>query len=222
MKWGFRLLVMLITYSSAMAYGQETGVCKVATEPSPQLQGLTALTDYDVAPMELLFSDQGVNVYSATSYRRPHPMQWISENGLTVILVFETETARQKEIAHLQGNSSLPARIGFPQHIENLKYAMLNLFGPSEGFVRDLEFFQPKQCVTAEQVNLAVMLWLDYSDRTVWDMPGLHATTTGPNWITGFSAQGFLLPAGQNPFYLRIRSAMLRKVQSYVAAHPEE
>ena len=103
--------------------------CKAATQHVTFPLNATALTDYDVAPLEFLFSDHGVDVYSATSYRRSYPLEWIRENGVTAIIVYQDETVRQKQIESLRKSGSLPYRVGFPQHFENIKYSMINFFG---------------------------------------------------------------------------------------------
>lgn len=212
-------LILFCLWLSCAVSGQTVDSCKSAAEPTPHLNNLVALTDYDIAPMEFLFSYQGVDVYSATSYRRPDPEKWISQNGLTVILVYQAEAARQKQIAYLRSQTSLPARIGFPEHIENLKYAMLNFFGPSAAYVRDLEYFEPKQCVTPNEEMLASSLWMSYSDLQIWRMSGLHAYKKGPNWITGFYVPALLVSAKANPLYVKIHNAMVDKVRSYLALH---
>jgi hypothetical protein len=175
-----------------------------------------ALTDYDVAPLEFLFSDRGVDVYSATSYRRPYPLPWVRDNGVTVIIVYQDEVARQKQIESLRKSNSLPSRAGFPQHRENMKYSMINFFGPSASFVRDLEYFEPKPCVSSSEENLAGRLWMHYSDFQVWAMPGLHASKDGPNWITGFYSPDLIVSAKDNPMYVMIHNMMADKVKEYI------
>jgi hypothetical protein len=179
------------------------------------------MTDYDVAPLEFLFTDHGVDVYSATSYRRPYPLQRINDNGLTAVLVYQDETSRQKQIQHLRESESLPSRVGFPQHLENIKYARINFFGPGGSFVRDLEYFEPKPCVSPEEEKLAGQLWMQYSDFQVWAMPGLHANKNGPNWVTGFYSPYLVANAMETPVYARIHNTMVAKIQEYMSQNPD-
>lgn len=182
----------------------------------------TAATDYDVAPLEFLFLDQGVEVYSATSFRRPYPLQWIRENGATAIAFYQDESARQRVIESLRKVGSLPSRVGFPQHLENIKYAMINFFGPSASFVRDVEYFEPKPCVTPSEEKAAGRLWMHYSDFQVWNMPGLHASKNGPNWVTGFYSPYLIADAKSDPMYVRIHNMMADKVKEYMTQHPDQ
>jgi hypothetical protein len=203
------------------ASAQTPGACEAATQRLTVPPKATAVTDYDVAPLEFLFSDHGVDVYSATSYRRPYPLQWIRENGVTAIIVYQDETARQKQIESLRKNGSLPSRPGFPQHLENIKYSMINFFGPSGSFVRDLEYFELKECVSSSEEKLAGLIWMHYSDFQVWAMPGLHASKDGPNWVTGFYIPDLIVSAKDNPVYVKIHNMMADKVREYIARNPD-
>jgi hypothetical protein len=204
-----------------MAFAQASDTCKSAVGRAIIPKGATALTDYDVAPLEYLFSEDGVDFYSATSYRRSDPVQWIRENGLTAIIVYQDETTRLKQIEHLRESNSLAARIGFPQRLNNLKYAMINFFGPGSRFVRDLEYFEPKPCVTSSDESLAGELWMRYEDFEIWRMPGLHAAKNGPNWLTGFYTPALIADATRNPTYARIHNVMADKLRIYLSAHTD-
>jgi hypothetical protein len=214
-------VTLLVTSMGFPACAQTSGACKTAMEHANIPKIATAVTDYDVAPLELLFSDQGIEVYSATSFRRPHPLQWIRENGATAIIFYQGENARQKVIGPLRKRGSLPSRVGYPQHLENIKYAMVNFFGPSASFVRDVEYFEPKQCVSPSEEKEAGLLWMDDSDFQVWNMPGLHASKNGPNWITGFYSPYLIADAKGNPLYVKIHNMMADKVKEYMAQHPD-
>lgn len=204
------------------AYAQTPVVCKVAMERANIPAGAVATTDYDSAPLEFLFSDHGADVYSATSYRRPYPLKWISENGATAIIVYQDEAARQRQIELLRKTAdSLPARVGVQQHLENLKYAMVNFFGLSASFVRDLEYFEPKPCVSASEEKQAEGLWMNYSDLQIWSMSGLHASKNGPNWITGFYSPYLIASAKENPMYIKIHNMMAEKVKEYLIENPD-
>lgn len=192
----------------------------LATRRAAVPESATALTDYDVAPLEFLFSKSGVDVYSATSYRRSDPLQWIQENGLTAIIVYQDEVARQRQIESLRQSGSVPARVGFPQHLENIKYAMVNFFGPSASFVRDLEYFEPKPCVSSSEESLAGLLWMQYADFEIWRMPGLHAAKNGPNRVTGFYTPGLVVDAKGNPMYVKIHNMVADKLRAYLSQHP--
>jgi hypothetical protein len=213
------LLVLTCLCLPASAQTPET--CKVATQRATVPENATAVTDYDVAPLEFLFSDHGRDVYSATSYRRPYPLKWISENGITAIIFYQDEVARQKQIESLRKSKSLPSRLGFPQHLENIKYAMVNFFGPSGSFVRDLEYFEPKSCVSSSEEKEAGLLWMHYSDFEVWALPGLHASKNGPNWITGFYSPYLIVSAKDNPNYVKIHNMMADKVKEYLTQNPD-
>jgi len=199
------------------AFGQEPEPCKIAMQRAAIPPGMTVVTDYDVAPLELLFTDHGADVYSATSYRRPDPLQWIRDNGVTAIIVYQDEDARQRQIESLRKSGSLPSRIGFPQHVENIKYAMINFFGPSASFVRDIEYFEPKPCVSASEETEARQLWMTYSDTRAWAMPGLHASKNGPNWVTGFYSPYLIANARDNPVYVKVHNIMVQKVKEYMS-----
>lgn len=199
------------------AYAQDSKPCKIATQRANVPQLPTAFTDYDVAPMEFLFSERGVDFYSATSYRRPYPMAWIRENGLTVVAIYQDESARQEKIGALRKQGSLTFAVGRPQHLENLKYAMINFFGPGASFVRDIEFFEPKPCVTPTEIKMAGRLWMQYADFEIWGMNGLHAYKDGPNWITGFYSPYLAYPASDNSVYVKIHNLMTKKVRDYIA-----
>lgn len=214
---GFIGYLLVLACFSAVAFAQIPDVCKSATEPTIIPKGATALTDYDVAPLELLFSQDGIDVYSATSYRRSDPLGWIRENGVTAILVYQDEAARQRQIDHLRNSNSIPARVGFPQHIENIKYAMVNFFGPASSFVRDLEYFEPKPCVSSSEESLAGLLWMRNEDFEIWRMPGLHAAKSGPNWVTGFYSPALIVNAKDNPIYEKIHNIMMDKLRAYLS-----
>jgi hypothetical protein len=193
--------------------------CNTVTQHVTMPPGFIATTDYDVAPLEFLFSDNGMDVYSATSYRRTYPLEWIRENGMTVIVFYQDEKVRQRQIASLRKDNS-PARLGYPQHFENIKYSMINFFGPSAAFVRDVEYFQPKPCVSSSEEHLAGLLWMHYSDFQLWAMPGLHASKNGPNWITGFYSPYLIVSAKDNPTYVKMHNVMADKVKEYIANNP--
>jgi hypothetical protein len=180
-----------------------------------QSSALRQPADYDIAPLEFLFSEDGQDVYSATSYRRPDPLQWIRDYGATAIIVYEDESMRQKHIESLRNSGSLPSRVGFPQHLENIKYSMVNFFGPSASFVRDLEYFEPKACVSSSEEKLAG-LWMHYSDFQVWAMPGLHGSRNEPNWVTGFYSPHRIVSAKDNPMYVKIHNMVADKVKQYI------
>ena len=219
MRKCFGLAIVLASFCLA-ASAQAPQACKTATERVVFPKKFVAITDYDVAPLEFLFSDHGVDFYSATSYRRPHPLEWIRENGATAIIVYQDEAARQKQIDSLrEGSGSSPFQFaGFPQHWDNTKYAMVNFYGPGASFVRDVEYFQPTPCVTASDVKLAKLSgWMDYSDLLIWDTPGLHAFKHGPNWVTGVYSSALIVEAKGNPMYIKIHNMMADKVKEYTA-----
>ena len=207
--------------TQAQAPTEALGACAAVTQRASFPEGMIATTDYDSAPLEFLFSDQGVDVYSATSYRRPYALQWISDHGLTAIILYQDEDARQRQIDRLRKSESLPSRFGFPQHLENTKYAMVSFFGPGASFVRDLEYFEPKPCVSPDEEKLAGQLWMHYSDFQVWAMPGLHASKRGPNWVTGFESPYLIVSAKGNPIYVKIHNMMTAKVQEYMSKNPD-
>ena len=214
--------ILAFVFIGSLAYAQTPEVCKVAMERASISAGVVATTDYDTAPLEFLFSDHGVDFYSATSYRRPYPLKWISENGETAVMVYQDEAARQRQIELVRNTAdSLPGRIGFQQHLENLKYAMVNFFGPSVSFVRDVEYFEPKPCVSPSEEKQAEGLWMNYSDLQVWGRPGLHASKNGPNWITGFYSPYLIVSAKDNPIYVKIHNMMAEKVKDYMAKNPD-
>ena len=212
---------LILVYCGLLSSAQQSEVCKLATERSSVPKSAVATSDYDVAPMEFLFSDDGVDVYFATSYRRSYPLQWIKENGATAIVIYQNETVRQRVIQRLRKAGGLPSRVGFPQHLENIKYSMINFFGPSGEFVRDVEYFEPKPCVTHSEEQLAGQLWMDYSDFQLWAMPGLHASKDGPNWVTGFYSPYLIASAKSNPLYVKIHNAMVEKVSAYLSQNPD-
>ncbi len=216
-KHSYFLLALSSFCFSASAQTPEA--CKAATQHVTVPPNTTALTDYDVAPLEFLFSEKGTDIYSATSYRRPYPLQWIGENGITVIFILQDETMRQKLIEGLR-KQTRPFRAGFPQHPENVKYFMVNFFGPGQEFVRDVEFFEPKSCVTSAEEHLAGILWMHYSDFQVWAMPGLHASKNEPNWVTGDYSPYLGESARNNPLYVKIHNMMADKIKEYIARNP--
>ena len=213
---------LAFVFMCSLAYAQTPEVCEIAMERTNISVGAVATTDYDTAPLEFLFSDHGADVYSATSYRRSYPLKWISENGATAIIVYQDEAARQRQIELLRKTAdSLPARVGIQQHLENLKYAMVNFFGPSAAFVRDIEYFEPKPCVSPSEGKQAEALWMSYSDLQIWALPGLHASKSGPNWITGFFSPYLIVSAKDNPIYMKIHNMMAEKVKEYLAKNPD-
>jgi hypothetical protein len=175
-----------------------------------------ALTDYDTAPLELLFSESGQDIYSATSYQRPDPLQWIHDHGTTVVIVYQDASVRQRQIESLRKSGSLLLRVGFPQHLENIKYSAINFFGLSASFVRDIEYFEPKTCVTSSEEKMAELMWMHYSDFQTWASPGLHASKNEPNWVTGFYSPYLVVSAKENPMYIKIHNVMSDKVKSYM------
>jgi hypothetical protein len=222
-RW-LSLFVMAIL--PIILYAQDSPVdsyipCAKATEHMTVPIHTTALTDYDVAPLEFLFSEKGADIYSATSYRRPYLLQWIRENGITVIIILQDETMRQKLIEGLR-KQTRSFRAGFPQHLENVKYFTINFFGPDQGFVRDVEFFQPKPCVTHSEERLAEILWMHYSDFQVWAMPGLHASKNEPNWVTGDYSPYLGESARNNPLYVKMHNMMSAKINEYMGKHPKK
>lgn len=99
---------------------------------------------------------------------------------------------------------------------------MINFFGPSASFVRDVEYFEPKACVTHSDLEIARQLWMHYDDFQVWAMPTLNAWKNGPNWVTGFdSSDSLIVSAKENPVYVRIHNTTVDKVKKYMAQNPD-
>jgi hypothetical protein len=157
-----------------------------------------------------------MDFYSATSYRRDDPLKWIQTYGLTIVIVYQDELVRQKQIESLRKSGSLPSRIGFPQHVENIKYSVINFYGPTAGFVHSIDYFEPRSCVSAEEEADAKTNLLDYWGVQVWKMRGLHGSKLEPNWVTGFESPGYIISAKENSSYVKMHNVMVEKVKKYL------
>lgn len=208
------ILIVLCGFSVATAQTSKQCHAQLLNLSLPKL----ALTDYDIAPLEFLFSENGQDFYSATSYHRADPLKWIEDNGLTVIDVYSSTTMRLKIAQYLRKSNIGAFRAGFPQDFENVKYSMINFFGPAASFVRDIEYFQPKACVSSYENQIARLTWMDYWDFRIWGIPGLHASRNEPNWITGFLSPGMTVSARSNPMYVKIHNVMSEHLGKYLAS----
>jgi hypothetical protein len=164
-------------------------------------------------PLAFLFSQDGVDVYSATDFKAMQLFQRTGmsfANAFTVILVYQDEQIRQKKVESLlKQNPYAP--------FENLKFATwrfeltpvwVNNVLMRKWLVSGIAFFKPVSCEPAE------------SRMPATSQGYLEATIQGKNKILGWMPpmeipEAQRLPVAPNSVLSRTLEIMRQQLQSY-------
>jgi hypothetical protein len=207
------VIVTLLGFPTA---GQTTDTCR-ADVRNLKLPGRAFIDDIlglDQPPIAFLFSQDGVDVYSATDFKAMRELQRGGipfANAFTVILVYQDERIRQKKIESLQ--KVYPAA-----RLENLKFATWRFeLTPvwddnvlkRKWLVAGIAYFKPTSCEPAES-------------RTPASAQGyLEATVNGNNRIIGVGMPPATipvsnrLPAAPNSVLAEALKVMRHELESY-------
>jgi hypothetical protein len=175
-------------------------------------------------PLEFLFSQGGVDVYSAT-YSIPNYPNWISSHGMSVILVYQEGAARQREIERLRerGRTVGGSATGRPP-LDNLKFAVghfrwqmgVGAF-PEKWLLDEVEYYEPQACVAGppkvSDSQLPVPPWMAHD---------LHAAVGDANWIASLNVPRNRMLGGDNdPLILKTIQAMQARINEFPVAGPQ-
>jgi hypothetical protein len=207
--------LLVLTLLSLPASAQTTDTCRedVRHLKLPEHAIIDDVLGLSQPPLVFLFSQDGVDVYSATDFKA---MQMFQKGGIpfanafTVILVYQDEQVRQKKIESLRKANPYDP-------LENLKFATWRFeLTPvwddnvlkRKWLVAGMAYFKPVSCEPLESRMPASSLGY------------LEATIDGKNRITGRMPPIEIpasqrLPATPNSVLARTLEVMRRQLQSY-------
>lgn len=207
--------LLILTFISSPVAAQTTNACREDVQhlKLPEHAFIDDVLGLDQPPLVFLFSQDGVDVYSATDFKAMQTFQRSGmplANAFTVILVYQDEQVRQKKIVSLRKENPY-------YHLENLKFATWRFeLTPvwddnvlkRKWLVAGMAYFTPVSCEPLESRMPASSQ--DY----------LEATLNGKNRITGRMPPmeipaGQRLPATPNSVLSRALEVTRHQLQSY-------
>lgn len=153
-------------------------------------------------PDRLLFSDNGVEVYANTyPDGRDYFAKQIQTDGLGVLIIYQSEAARQAVIKELRDKRMLPPP-GFGALPDNLKYAEIHFYTDTllsenpfaeKWHITRLDYYQPHACYNVFQYDLHATLGnasrhgvdeVAYTD----EIKGVRMSIDNPLWSRALQA----------------------------------
>jgi hypothetical protein len=185
-------VLLIILFSRLLVFPQTTETCRVAvqhltlpsTVESPAMHPAQPLT-----PIKFLFSVEGKDVYLATALRPPYPWSPLTDQPLSLLLVYQDEKARQEAITFLHNMGSGGMLLKESPPLDNLKFAAVHCKNTWDDFVstggctvNDWQYYEPQACIvmpTADDpASLSKLAMLNPRNR--------FDVMNNFNWLNGF------------------------------------
>ena len=192
MRRGLEFFLALICCCSSVA-AQTPGACRTAVQhltlpssvESPALHPAQPHT-----PIKFLFSIGGRDVYLATALRPPYPLNPLTDQPLTLVIVYQDEKARQEAITFVRkmGSGGLLLRFSSPS-LDNLKFAAIHCKNTWNEFlstgicrVHDWQYYEPQACIVMPSADGPA----DPSGPAKPNPPNRFDVMNNLNWLNGF------------------------------------
>jgi hypothetical protein len=207
--------LLILMFLSFPATAQTTDACREDVRHSklPEHAFIDDVLGLNQPPVVFLFSQDGVDVYSATDFKAMQVFQKSGvpiANAFTVILVYQDERVRQKKIESLRKENPY-------YHLVNLKFATWrfeltpvwdNNVLKRKWLVAGIAYFTPVSCEPIE------------SRMPASSQGYIEATINGKNRITGRMPPIDIpvsqrLPAAPNSVLSRALEVMRHQLESY-------
>ena len=185
--------VLVLACLCLSASAQKPESCRAAAQhlTLPESAYVDGPIGFSRPPLVFMFSQDGIDVYSATSFDLLSRLDPSVRTGVRIILVYQDEKARQHKIDSLRGvvnfgNAMVPLRHA---PLANLKFAVVDFERTPiwvdnvltrKWLISSVEYFEPEACIVFPS---------DASDqmRLEWTKPNLQASQVYFDWITGIT-----------------------------------
>lgn len=177
-------------------------------------------------PLQFLFSESGDDIYIATPSNTPNYGNWLTRNGIRIIVVYQNEQARQQAIANIRRSNNITGP--YPA-LEKLKFAVVRLM-PEAGFdaegnvpatkwsIEDIQYYAPDACA-----SFPLTFCVKNSGQMVPCVsPDLHASDVDPNFITALLIPVKPLEPYSDPQYIKLTEAIQAKLKEFIARNKAE
>ena len=144
-----------------------------------------------LTPIKFLFSWEGKDIYLATALNPPYPWTRLTDQPLTLIIVYQEEKERQIAINYLRSMRSggMMLRLSSSPSLDNLKFSAVNCETTWKEFlstgsctVHDWQFYEPQACIIIPKANDAA----DLSTLAMLNVRNRFDVMSNFNWLNGF------------------------------------
>jgi hypothetical protein len=186
--------LLIIVCFCLPAFTQTPDACRAAVQhlslpstiESPVMHPSQPLT-----PIKFLFSVEGTkDVYLATALRPPYPWTPMTDQPLTLVVVYQSEGERQKAISllHSMGSGGILLNLSSPP-LDNLKFAAVHCATTWKEFlstgsckIHDMQFYEPQACIVIPTANAPA----DLSKLAMLNPRNSRDVMNNFNWLNGF------------------------------------
>jgi hypothetical protein len=157
-------LLLIFVCLCPSAFSQTAEACRAAVQhlslPST-IEFAELHPGQPLTPIKFLFSLQGKDIYLATALAPPYPWILMTDQPLTLLVVYQDERERQKatELLHEMGSGGMLMRASSPP-LDNLKFSAVHCANTWSKFlstgsckVHDLIYYEPQACEVVPTAN---------------------------------------------------------------------
>ncbi len=160
MRKAFGCVLILACYWLP-AFTQTPDDCRAAVQHltlPPTIETPVMHPAQPLTPIKFLFSAEGTkDIYLATALQPPYPWTRMTDQPLTLLVVYQSEEERQKAIAFLHDMGSGGILLNSsPPPLDNLKFAAVHCATTWKEFlstgsckIHDMQFYEPQACIVA-------------------------------------------------------------------------